>query len=220
MEPMDFGTPFAFLFRHPRRLQVLFAGAGLLLISPLIVPFLMVLGYGVELGRFIAEGNEDLPRFRLGQAADGLRAIVILIGYLVPMFLLMALGLLLVGLSGETPDAPAIAVMILGYLVVFLYGFAITALQPAIFAVFIAERSIAACFRPRLLQTVIAAQGWSYLAVAALLVGVSQLTGAGIILFLVGILFTSFNYLVVYAHFAGQLARPLMPRVTPLLQSP
>jgi hypothetical protein len=194
----------------------MFVGAALLLFSWLVLPFLVLLGYGADIGRSVATGSEDLPRFRIGQAADGFRAIVVMIGYLLPILLLFLPSMLIgAALEEQAPPAPVFALFFLGYVGIVAYGLAISLLQPAIFAVFIAEGRVGACFQPSLLKAVIKPRGLSYLAVAAVLIGVSQLVGIGFLIFIVGILFTAFYFLVLYAHYAGQLARPLTLPASP-----
>jgi hypothetical protein len=148
-------------------------------------------------------------------AADGLRIFIVGLGYLLPIAILSGLVLVPISLVGNSsegnPSRLALPFIGLSYLFFGLYGLALTFLQPAVFAVFIADHSIGQCFSPRRIRQVIASQQWMYLAVVAVLFGVGQLISFGFILLIVGVAFTAFYYLVVYAGFAGQLARPLLP---------
>lgn len=215
--PMNYEDAFAYLFRRPGGWGILATGGVLLLFFWLIVPLLVVIGFGVALGRMVAEGRQELPRFELGMAGDGLRAVVVMFGYTLPMLVLYLVAIVPLILT-DTAESDAVggifvAAGILVFVVFILYALAFAALQPAIFAIFIAEGSIGACFSPRRLKVLIRHWGGTYFAVAAILLGISQLVGFGIILFFIGIAFTYFYFMAVAAHFAGQLSRPLL-RVT------
>ena len=216
---INYEDAFAYLFRRPGGWGKLAVGGVLILFSWLIVPLLVVLGYGVALGRMVAEGREELPRFELGMAADGLRAVVVTAGYLLPLFLAYVIAVIPMAISPDTGNDAAGGVFFVGGVLVFLvfmaYALAYALLQPAIFAVFIAEGSIGACFSPRRIRAVVTRWGGTYFAVAVILIGISQLVGFGFILFLIGIAFTYFYFMAVSAHFAGQLARPLLPVAHP-----
>lgn len=216
---INYEDAFAYLFRRPGGWGKLAVGGVLILFSWLIVPLLVVLGYGVALGRMVAEGREELPQFELGMAADGLRAVVVTAGYLLPLFLAYVIAVIPMAISPDTGNDAAGGVFFVGGVLVFLvfmaYALAYALLQPAIFAVFIAEGSIGACFSPRRIRAVVTRWGGTYFAVAVILIGISQLVGFGFILFLIGIAFTYFYFMAVSAHFAGQLARPLVPLVPP-----
>lgn len=216
---INYEDAFAYLFRRPGGWGKLAVGGVLILFSWLIVPLLVVLGYGVALGRMVAEGREELPQFELGMAADGLRAVVVTAGYLLPLFLAYVIAVIPMAISPDTGNDAAGGVFFVGGVLVFLvfmaYALAYALLQPAIFAVFIAEGSIGACFSPRRIRAVVTRWGGTYFAVAVILIGISQLVGFGFILFLIGIAFTYFYFMAVSAHFAGQLARPLLPVAHP-----
>ena len=201
---------------------MLILGGILLLFSWLIVPLLVVIGYGVELGRVIAAGRQELPPFRLAQAGDGLRALVVMIGYFLPMFVVYFVMMVPLFLFEEYGEPPPFAFF--GFfgvmLLLFLYGVAMAFLQPAIFAVFIAEGSIGACFSPRRLKAVIRYWGGMYLGAAAVIFGIGQLAAFGFILFFVGVAFTYFYLMAFTAHISGQLARPLLPAPAPVTPPP
>lgn len=217
--PIDYGTPLVFLFREPGGVKALVVGGILFLFSWLIVPLLVLLGWTVALGRAVAKGEPGLPGWQIGLAGIGLRLLVVIAGYFAPILAGFVPFLFLVVLAeaGGGEPAPLLIVPFWGVsiLLVALYALALAALQPAVLAAFVAEDRIAACFSPRILRQVIAPRGWSYLGLAAIVYGISQVVGVGIFLLVVGIGFTYFYYLAVFAHFAGQLARPLLPGAPP-----
>ncbi len=214
---LDYEDAFAYLFRRPGGWKALILGGILLLFSWLILPLLVVIGYGAALGRTVAAGDRELPAFQLGMAADGLRAVVIMIGYLVPIVLVYIVAVVPLIVAGETGNEPASGLVFFGsfgiLFLLMLYGLGLAVLQPAIFAVFISEGSVGACFSPRRLKAVIKYWRGTYVGAAAIIFGISQLVGFGFILFIIGIAFAYFYFMAFTAHVSGQLARPLLQAI-------
>jgi len=207
--PIDWETPFVLIVRHPRGVGTLVVGALLLLLSWLILPALVLIGFGIHLGRNIAHRSYDLPHFHLGLAMDGLRAVVVGFVYLLPMFLMFVLAAALGG-SGNTASLTTLPLIFVLYALMIGYALALAALHPAIFATLIADDRIASCFSPGRIRQVIAARRWMYLGVAASLIGLGQIVYVGLFGLVVGIGLTGFYYLVISFCFAGQLAQPLL----------
>lgn len=215
-DTIDYSTPFGLPFKVPRGWGVLAIGGVLLLFSWLIVPALIVMGYCVELGRRTAVGNYDLPRFRFGMIADGFKAAVVMLIYALPLYIVMAAVFVpLVVWASQHPDSTQQPPQFLGgffllFPLVGLYGIALAGLQPAIFAVFIADGRIKSCLSPSRIKAVIRPHGGAYIGVAAILYGIALGAELGVIAAVIGVAFTFFYYLFVYACFAGQLARGVM----------
>lgn len=208
---LDFEDAFAYLFRRPGGWKVLMVGGIMLLFFWLVIPLLIVVGYFIALGRTVAEGRPDLPRFQFGLALDGLRALIVMLVYSLPMVALYMIAIVPMFLAEEGEEPGLWVFGSLGlFLLLFAYGLALAAIQPAIYAVFIADGSIGACLSPSRLKEVIRHWRGTYVAAAAVVFGVSQLVGFGFILFLIGIVFTSFYFGAFAAHISGQLARPLL----------
>jgi hypothetical protein len=211
---LAFDDAFAFLFRTPGGVSTLLIGGVLLLLFWLVVPGLVVIGYGVALGRAVALGRDELPRFRLGQVVDGFKAGVVMLLYSLPIFVIYAAAMLpafLAALGREEFATPSSTFQFFAlFWLLMIYGFAMAFLQPAIFATFIARGTIASCFSVRRLGDVIRYWRGSYVAAAAIIFGLSQLAGLGVILLVIGIAFTAFYHVAFTSHISGQLARPLM----------
>lgn len=81
----------------------LVGGGVLTLLSPLVVPALLVLGYNLRVVEAVLDGEDHPPRFEGwgGLLVDGIKAAVVLLGYVVaPMALGTALLAVLAGAAG------------------------------------------------------------------------------------------------------------------------
>lgn len=178
----------------------------------LLVPPIFAFGWTIALGRGVARGERELPYFEGRQFWDGLRLSFVLSLYYLPIVLIF-LPIALAG-SFVSPDAaPALtALFILLAIAAQIYALGVAAITPAIYAIFIAEGTFEACFSPRRIMYIMRSRGWTYVGVAAVSYGITQVAGFGLILCLVGVVFTIFYALSVNLHLAGQLARGLVIR--------
>ena len=219
---LDYSDAFSFLFRRPNGWPVLLVGGILLMFFWLLIPLLVVLGYGVALGRATAAGDTELPRFDIGMAGDGLKAAVIWILYALPMFIIYAVAFVpffFMGIGGSEPPAAFMFMTFAMMFLIMLYGLALAALQPALFAVFIADGTIGSCFNFQRIKSVLKHWGGDYAGAAAIVFGMSYLLQFGFIFLLIGIFFTGFYHLAFTSNVAGQLARPLIPGIAAAGQS-
>lgn len=213
----DYADAFGFLFKRPGGVQAIVIGGILLIFSFLIVPLLVVLGWGVALGRATAAGDPELPRFQIGMAADGLKAVVIMLLYTLPMLVVYFLALIPIFLMPETSEgSPLFIFSTFGMMLLFMaYVLAFVAIQPALFAVFIADGTIGSCFRFQRMKDLIKTWGGDYAAAAAIVFGLSYAAQFGFVLLFIGVFFTMFYHLAFASHISGQLARPLITGVAP-----
>jgi hypothetical protein len=214
----DYADAFGFLFKRPGGVQAILIGGILLMFSFLIVPLLVVLGYGVALGRATAAGDPELPRFQIGMAADGLKAVVVMLLYSVPIIVVYVLALIPMFLmsSDGSEGSPLFIFSTFGIgLVAIAYALVFVAMQPAVFAVFIADGTIGSCFRFERIKDLVKTWGGDYAAAAAIVFGMSYAGQLGFILLFIGVFFTMFYHLAFTSHVSGQLARPLITGVAP-----
>lgn len=214
---LDYADAFGFLFKRPGGVQVILIGGVLLMFFFLIVPFLVVLGYGVALGRATAAGDPELPRFQIGMAADGLKACVVMFLYALPIvgvYVLTFIPMLLLSESSY-PEPPGLAIFgMFGLMfLVMVYSLALAAVQPALFAIYINEGSIGSCFSLARIKAVLKQWGGDYAGAAAIVFGMAYASQFGFILLFVGVFFTSFYHLAFTSHVSGQLARPFITGV-------
>lgn len=214
----DYADAFGFLFKRPGGVQAIFIGGILLMFSFLILPLLVALGWGVALGRATAAGDPELPRFQVGMAADGLKAVVIMLLYSIPIVVVYFLALIPMFLmsSDSSEGSPLFIFSTFGMMLLFMaYALALVAIQPALFAVFIADGTIGSCFRFQRIKDLIKTWGGDYAAAAAIVFGMSYVGQFGFILLFIGVFFTMFYHLAFTSHISGQLARPLITGVAP-----
>lgn len=219
---IDFGESLSFIFRVPDGWKSLLIGGVLILGFPLLlIPPIFAFGWTIELGRVVARGDRQLPQFEGKQFWDGLRLSLVLSVYYLPIVLLL-LPIALAGMFVDPDQAGTFSMLFLipsigGQ----IYGLGVAAITPAVYAIYIAEGTFEACFSPRRIAYVMKSRGWTYVGVAAIAYAINAFAGIGLILCLVGVVFTVFYALVVNFHLAGQLARPLVwPAVQPPSQPP
>lgn len=213
----DYADAFGFLFKRPGGVQAIVIGGILLMFSFLIVPLLVVLGWGVALGRATAAGDPELPRFQIGMAADGLKAVVIMLLYSLPILGVYVLALIPIFLMpGTSEGSPLFIFSTFGMMFLFMaYALVLVAMQPALFAVYIADGTIGSCFRFQRIKDLVKTWGGDYAAAAAIVFGMSYVGQLGFILLFIGVFFTMFYHLAFTSHVSGQLARPLITGVAP-----
>src|SRR5207244_657389 len=87
---LDLGEAFTFVIRSDRWLRKLLAGAACLLLFWLIVPFLLLVGYIVEIARRVRSGARALPPWDhpWQNIKDGFKLIVALLIWTIPSVLL------------------------------------------------------------------------------------------------------------------------------------
>lgn len=210
---LRFEDSFVYFFKAERGWITLLKGSLLVLFSFLVVPMFVLLGWGVAMGRAVARGETTIPRFKLAMMGDGFKAAFIGFVYILPVFVLYGfMGA--TGFVDETsaePSGAAFAGSVFAMFLVMLYSLALAALQPAVFAVYIADGRVGSCFSYTRIKQVFTAWRSTYVAAAAVLLGVGSMAGIGVVFFVIGMAATYFYYIAFYSHLCGQLARPIMP---------
>jgi hypothetical protein len=160
---MDVGKSFAFVFEDQRWATKILIGAAILLagvlfswllLVPLIAALALLAGYGAEIARRVIRGDTTqlLPEWNDWQAllADGLKVMVIVLVYAVPMILLSTcLGIPIGILSDQGQTANAVSSLFgvaLG-LLNFLLGIALSMLVPAAIGFYVDRGDLGAAFR-------------------------------------------------------------------------
>ena len=157
--PIDWETPFVLIVRHPRGVGTLVVGALLLLLSWLILPALVLIGFGIHLGRNIAHRSYDLPHFHLGLAMDGLRAVVVGFVYLLPMFLMFVLAAALGG-SGNTASLTTLPLIFVLYAL--MIGYALLMFVPFGWTVVTSLKTLPDSEQLTLIPSPITTDAWTY----------------------------------------------------------
>ena len=208
---MEFGKAFSFAFEDPDWLKKLGIGA-LLMIIPFI-GWLVVAGWGIEITkRVIQRDPQPLPDWSDfgGNLMKGLQVFVISLVYSLPVVLvnICQQGVTLYGQQGNTSDETMVTVlMVVGICfgcVSFIYGIFLGFILPAALGNFAATGQMSAGFRFGEVFGMVRAVPVAYL--LALLGGfvASLIASLGVILCVIGILFTAVYAYTINAHLYGQ----------------
>jgi hypothetical protein len=211
---MDVGRSISYVFEDPDWLKKVLIG-GVLAIIPIFGTF-VVFGYWVRTAINVANGSElPLPEWNDfgGDFMRGVKAFVALVIWAIPLFVLFGCGSIpLVVLSNSSNGAVSVlgALFTIGFFGVgFLLALAITFAAPVIIGRVVMRDSVAAAFE----YNAIVGEARNNVVPLLVIVGMSIVlrfvAGFGIVLCVVGILFTSFLAFVMLSHLYGQLWRQL-----------
>jgi hypothetical protein len=211
---MDIGISFGYMFEDKDWLKKILIG-GLISLIP-IVNF-AALGYMVQVIRNVRDGQAlPLPEWdQFGEYfVSGLWLFVIFLIYSIPIIILACLqgvGTAVIGSStGNGGDNAATAYMIVSTCLsclIGIWGLVIGVLSPAIFVRFAETGQVGASMRFGGLMDVIRANVGGYVIVTLLIwVATGIIAPLGLILCLVGIIFTQFWAYLVAGNLLGQLA--------------
>ena len=208
---MEFGKAFSFAFEDKDWIKKLGIGA-LLMIIPFI-GWLVVAGWGIEITkRVIQHDPQPLPDWSDfgGYLVKGLQVFVIGLVYSLPIILvnICQQGVTLFGQQGDTTDQTVLmAVTVLAVCfgcVSFIYSIFLGFILPAALGNFAATGQMGAGFRFGEVFGLVRAAPVAYL--LALLGGfvASLIASLGVILCVIGILFTAVYAYTINAHLYGQ----------------
>lgn len=208
---MEFGKAFSYAFEDPDWLKKLGIGA-LLMIIP-IIGWLVVAGWGIEITRRVIQHDpQPLPDWSDfgGYLVKGLQVFVIAIVYSLPLILVNACqqGITLFSQQGNNSDQTMVTILMVVAIcfgcVSFLYGIFLGFILPAALGNFAATGQMGAGFRFGEVFGMVRAVPVAYL--LALLGGfvASLIASLGVIVCVIGILFTSVYAYTINAHLYGQ----------------
>lgn len=211
----DIGAAFSFPFKDPNGLTKILIGGLVTILAIFLIGIPVLYGYLIALTQRVRRGEQyPLPEWsELGvMFISGLKYIVVLLLYSLPMLLIvlpLMFFLFLAGISG-VDEAEALGGMTMLLLIFFLivpYSLFLTWLTPIITVKF-ADRermedglnlgAVFGLFKTYWLEALIA---------VLLTIVVDLLSIVGIIFFIVGILFTTFYASLVTFHLYGQIAQ-------------
>lgn len=226
---MDFTKAFSYLGEDkewPTKLGLLALAT---LFSPFILPYLLVLGYGVAISRNVKKGvDQPLPTWDDWSTflRDGFNVLVVRLIYSAPVWVLMCgfgavplLGILRNGgdVSDEVMAGAIFSTLGLVFCLGTLFGLFYALLSPAIMVQYIRHNSIAACLRVGDVFQIVRTQFVNILLMLALGIGMGMALSTVVsFLSIIPILGTlagiAINLLLtalitaIFAHFYGQLA--------------
>jgi hypothetical protein len=185
---MDAGTSFVYMLKQPGGIVKILIG-GILLIIP-IFGACVVLGYALRTMRGVAAGDEQLPEWSdWGDLfVKGLIVIVAGIIYSIPTIILTRLG-------------------ILGSLLSFVWSIFEWIVLPAAVLRYAVTDNFGAFFEFSAIFDFIKANASNYILAIVLALVAGFISMFGLILLLIGVLFTYFWAALVYAHLLGSVYR-------------
>ncbi len=218
---MDIGRAFTFAFEDPDWLKKLLIG-GLLLFIPFF-GWLVVGGYWMRIIRRTYEGN-DVPLPEWDQLGEdfvlGLKGAVALFVWWLPfiaIFLTMMCLSLPFWLAGNTSNEPYLvpftALSVFGWIglsgLSILFQIVMLVIQPMVIGRIAVTTEISSGFEVHAIAQEIRRVPVSLLIIVGLEYGLRSVSGFGILLCIVGVLFTTFAAYVPLSHLYGQLRREL-----------
>ncbi|HIQ11660.1 MAG TPA: DUF4013 domain-containing protein [Caldilineales bacterium] len=225
---MDYAKAITFIFQDDNWIGTLLIGGGVTLLGffffwTLIGPFLayaLLTGYMMQLIRDVyKDPDAELPPWEDWGAkmADGLKLMVAQFIWELPLFLVMIPFLGAMILSTIYPDSDVLAVFAIvsyfGFLcLTFFYSMFFMIVQPAMTINLTIHDAFARAFDFTGIFRIIKTHLAEVLIIALLVYGISYFAGImGMVMLLIGVVFTSFWVMLVRGHLYGQLARLAFP---------
>ena len=199
---LDLGEALTFVVRSDRWIRKLLAGAACLLFSWLIVPFLLLIGYTVEVARVVRSGARELPPWdrRWQKIKDGFKFLVAILIWTTPSVLLSIPSSLVSEQSAVSELAGIVSAA--GS----VWGLVVLVLEPAIISQYM-DRGFPGALNPVAVIRRVRMNLALSIVVGALVVALSTISLIGIAALLVGVLVTFPYASYVAAYLAGQYAR-------------
>ena len=205
---MDIGSSFTYMFEDENWLKKLLIG-GIVAIIP-IVNF-AAFGYIIQIIRNTRDGHPTpLPEWDQFGAyfMDGLWIFLIMLVYLIPVILLSCIQGVGTAALANSQDAESIVAILSGCLscLMGLWSLVVAVILPAVMIRYAEVGEFMAGFRFGEIFSVITANVGSYIVVLLLMWVASFIGQLGIILCVIGVIFTSFWSYLVGGNLMGQLA--------------
>jgi len=205
---MDIGSSFTYMFEDENWLKKLLIG-GIVAIIP-IVNF-AAFGYIIQIIRNTRDGHPTpLPEWDQFGAyfMDGLWIFLIMLVYLIPVILLSCIQGVGTAALANSQDAESIVAILSGCLscLMGLWSLVVAVILPAVMIRYAEVGEFMAGFRFGEIFSVITANVGSYIVVLLLMWVASFIGLLGIILCVIGVIFTSFWSYLVGGNLMGQLA--------------
>ena len=225
---MDYGKAITYVFQDKNWLATILVGGGISLLGlfffwTIIGPFLayaLVLGYMMQLIRDVQrDPDAGLPPWEDWgkKLTDGVKLMVAQFLWQLPLILLTIPMLTPMVLSAIYPDSDTLVILgFMGYFsflcFAFLYSLFFLIIQPALVINLTVHNQFAKAFDIAGIFAIIREHLGEVLIIALLTFGLGYFASwIGMLLLLIGVVFTSFWVMLVQGHLYGQLARLVFP---------
>jgi len=211
---MDIGKAFSYVFEDGDWIVKILVGGFFVLLSPLLIGIPFLAGYMVEtVQNVMRDDPHPLPEWsRLGDKfVKGLILTVAGIIYMLPVILLACLQTVVSLAVGERAGEGMLSFVLCVECLSLLWGLLVAAVFPAALIRYAQSEEFSAAFRFNEIFGLITVNIGDY--IIAILVSwlASIIGGFGVILCVVGVLFTTFWTYLVAAHLWGQVGRRTLP---------
>lgn len=213
---LSFEKSFSYVFKDPKWVSKLAMASLFSLLTFVLVGAPFLNGYVVRVMRWRLQGKEGLPEWDDlgGMFVDGLKVIVISLGYALPVFALMIVMMITSVLLAQNDNlAPLIGLLFLPFQgLAMLYSLCITLVQPWTFYTVASGRPLTSAYHLKSYFNTIQ-KDWTNILLALLFVWVvSSLSGFGLFVFIIGF-FVALGYVMMvmgdiygrlFAHWKSQ----------------
>ncbi len=215
-EGLDVWRSLEYVFDDPRWLKKILTGGLVVFLSPLILPYFVLLGYMGEVVKAVARGRDcELPEWGSlkGKFELGARLIALRLVYLIPLLVVLAATSLIGIFGGEVVGNHLLEGLLLtlftfGWLLACMVFILIKLTRPSFDGILATTGSLEKGLDViTVIHDVIERRSQYFIALAVSLLLVPLVMLSGFFFFFVGIFFTSFYALLISAHVTGQLSR-------------
>ncbi len=223
---MDIGRAITYVFQDPQWLKKVLIG-GLLIFIP-IIGWLIIGGYWLRVIRQVAQGNDvPLPEWNDfgGDLVRGFKGFVVYVVWALPVIVLAvctgALGAVGESTGSDAAAATAAILAIAGNCLSFLLSLVIAFFQPLFYSRLAVSEQIADGLAFGAIFSEVPGRFVDLLVVLLVAFVISLAAVFGLLLCLVGVVFTNFLAVVMTCHLYGQVRRRIMgTQAEPLAPSP
>ncbi len=216
---MNVGRAFTFMFDDPQWVSKMLIGAVIALLSVLVLPVFILMGYMIAVARNVMQGNERLPDWGdlMRYLTDGFFLWVATMVYTLPFWVLAGASFLPMFLSAgasEEAQAASMAISLLGLCLAFLFFLALFLITPALVVEYVADPRfgtlfqfgrvfgrVQRCFGPIVTVLLVTTVGMFLYGIVISIIGLIPCVG-----WLIVFLLTVYPYLVA-GYLYGQVAR-------------
>lgn len=215
-EAFDFVAPFTFVFEDPRWIQKIVIGGLFELLAFVLIGIFFIMGYMARLTRNVAARMQyPLPEWDDlgGYFAEGVKLFVVGLIYALPVFVLiggMFIPVILVAMAGNGHEAANdVTGLMSGFMgcLIAPVSLLMTFWMPGALLMTIMTGEIGAAFDFGRIWRFIRGNIANYLLAVVVYLVARMAAGFGIMLFCIGVVFTSFWAMLVAAHAFGQAWR-------------